>query len=151
MDVNPWKVDSIQAFYLIKCPECTFDTKTETIFQEHAFENHPLSHVLFHKKLENNADISDTIDINEKSLKLKEKFDSPTYNCDPKNKTEPNGKDLLETKSTKVYSKMLLMKSSENNFIFSPVSYLIMWVYESPKEFWKNSHFENMRADFLRR
>ena len=23
--------------------------------------------------------------------------------------------------------------------------------HESPKEFWKNSHFENMRADFLRR
>jgi len=93
MDVNPWKVDSIQAFYLIKCPECTFDTKTETDFQEHAFENHPLSHVLFHKKLENNADISDTIDINEKSLKLKEKFDSPTYNCDPKNKIEPNANE----------------------------------------------------------
>ena len=137
MDVNPWKVDSIQAFYLIKCPECTFDTKTETIFQEHAFENHPLSHVLFHKKLENNADISDTIDINEKSLKLKEKFDSPTYNCDPKNKTEPNGKDLLETKSTKVYSKMLLMKSSENNFIFLPVFYLIMWPMKAPKNFGK--------------
>ena len=137
MDVNPWKVDSIQAFYLIKCPECTFDTKTETIFQEHAIENHPLSHVLFHKKLENNADISDTIDINEKSLKLKEKFDSPTYNCDPKNKTEPNGKDLLETKSTKVYSKMLLMKSSENNFIFLPVFYLIMWPMKAPKSFGK--------------
>ena len=34
--------------------------------------------------------------------------------------------------------------------------YLIMWVmkgraHESPKKFWKNSHFENMRADFLRR
>ena len=23
--------------------------------------------------------------------------------------------------------------------------------HESPKEFWKNNHFENMRADFLRR
>ena len=23
--------------------------------------------------------------------------------------------------------------------------------HESPKEFWKNDHFENMRADFLRR
>ena len=38
MDDNPWKVDSIQAFYLIKCPECTFDTKKETLFQEHAFD-----------------------------------------------------------------------------------------------------------------
>ena len=94
MEENPWKVDSIQAFYLIKCPECTFDTKQETLFQEHAFENHPLSHVLFHKKLENNATISEpgeTIDISEKSLKPEEKFDSPIYNCDLKNKTEPNG------------------------------------------------------------
>ena len=24
-------------------------------------------------------------------------------------------------------------------------------VHESPKEFWKNNHFENMRASFLRR
>ena len=95
MDDNPWKVDSIQAFYLIKCPEFTFDTKKETIFQEHAFENHPLSHVLFHKKLEN-ADIGDTIDINEASSKLEEKFDSPTSNFDLKNKTEPNGIETNE-------------------------------------------------------
>ena len=33
-----------------------------------------------------------------------------------------------------------------------PVFYLIMIVgHESLKEFWKNSRFENMRADFLRR
>jgi hypothetical protein len=39
------------------------------------------------------------------------------------------------------------MKSSGNKLIFLPhyVSHEIL------KEFWKNSHFENMRADFLRR
>ena len=50
-------------------------------------------------------------------------------------------------KWTKVYSKFSLMKSSRNNFIFLP-EYVF---HESPKEFWKDSHFENMRAGFLRR
>ena len=39
-----------------------------------------------------------------------------------------------------------LMKNSGNNFIFLP-DYV---GHESLKEFWKNSHFENMRADFFR-
>ena len=48
---------------------------------------------------------------------------------------------------TKVFPKFLLMKSSGNHFIFLPdyVSHEIL------KEFWKNSRFENMRADFLMR
>ena len=33
---------------------------------------------------------------------------------------------LFETKMTKVYSKILLMKSSGSNFIFPPLFYLIM-------------------------
>jgi hypothetical protein len=49
-------------------------------------------------------------------------------------------------KSTKLYSKILLVKSSENNFIFLP-DYVS---HESLKEFWKNRHFENMRAGFLK-
>ena len=32
----------------------------------------------------------------------------------------------FETKSTKLYSKMLLVKSSEDNFVFSPAFYQIM-------------------------
>ena len=36
-------------------------------------------------------------------------------------------------KMTKVYSKILLMKSSRNNFLFSPVFYLIMCLIEAPK------------------
>ena len=46
-NVNPWQVDSIRAFSFLKCPECTFDTKEEESFQDHALENHPLSIVLF--------------------------------------------------------------------------------------------------------
>ena len=50
MAFNPWKVESIQAFYYLKCPECEFDTKEENCFEDHAIENHPMSHELFGKK-----------------------------------------------------------------------------------------------------
>ena len=52
MDINPWQVDSIQAFYFLKCPECSFDTKEENYFHEHALQNHPLSIVFFGTKSE---------------------------------------------------------------------------------------------------
>ena len=50
MALNPWQVESIQAFYYIKCPECKFDTKKESNFEDHAIENHPMSYELFGKK-----------------------------------------------------------------------------------------------------
>ena len=46
---NPWKVDSIQAFSCLKCPECSFNTKEEDWFQDHAVKNHPSSSLLFYK------------------------------------------------------------------------------------------------------
>ena len=52
MDINPWQVESIQAFYFLKCPECAFDTKEENYFHEHALQNHPLSIVFFGTKSE---------------------------------------------------------------------------------------------------
>ena len=52
-------------------------------------------------------------------------------------------------KSTKLYSKMLFVKSSENNLIFLAAFYLYV-SHERLKEFCKNSHFENMRAGFLK-
>ena len=39
----------IQSFACLKCPECDFNTKEETVFQDHAVEKHPLSFVLFGK------------------------------------------------------------------------------------------------------
>ena len=53
MSQNPWAVDSIKAFYFLKCPECDFDTKEENSFETHATKNHPLSLVLFGKKSDN--------------------------------------------------------------------------------------------------
>ena len=49
MSVNPWKVETVQAFYFLNCPECAFKTKTENMFKMHAFSNHPLSCILFEK------------------------------------------------------------------------------------------------------
>ena len=47
MTNNPWKVDSLQAFSCLKCPECPFFTKEENTFANHAIVNHPLSKILF--------------------------------------------------------------------------------------------------------
>ena len=53
MTDNPWQVESIQAFYWLKCPECPFDTKEENHFEIHASKNHPLSYVYFGQKHKN--------------------------------------------------------------------------------------------------
>jgi hypothetical protein len=47
---NPWFVDSLQNFWHLKCPECTFDSKEEGAFKYHAVTKHPLSLVLFGKE-----------------------------------------------------------------------------------------------------
>ena len=60
MSNNPWQVDSIEAFYYLKCPECTFDTQEEFTFQDHAVSNHPLSFEFFGKS-EINIDPGDLI------------------------------------------------------------------------------------------
>ena len=47
MTQNPWQVESIQAFVYINCPECSFKTKEEGFFQEHAVASHPNCFALF--------------------------------------------------------------------------------------------------------
>ena len=54
----------------------------------------------------------------------------------------------LNSNVTKVYSKKSLVKSSQNNFTWILPDYVS---HEISKEFWKSSHFQNMRAGFLRR
>ena len=66
MDQNPWAVESLQAFYFLKCPECDFNTKEDNLFENHATENHPLSFVLFDKKYV--EEDFDSIDIKEEPL-----------------------------------------------------------------------------------
>ena len=66
MAQNPWAVDSIKAFYFLKCPECDFDTKEENSFETHATKNHPQSFALFVKKCV--VEDFDTVDIKEEPL-----------------------------------------------------------------------------------
>ena len=47
LDKNQWKVESIQEFSCLKCPECIFFTKEQNYFEDHAIANHPLSAILF--------------------------------------------------------------------------------------------------------
>ena len=86
MDMNPWQVESIQDFSFLKCPECTFDTKDEDTFQDHATESHPLSFVLFEKTLKVEC-FENLYTIEEHSLDITEA---------PGNETKPK-KILLST------------------------------------------------------
>ena len=53
---NPWHVDSIQVFLVLKCPECMFTSKEEHTFQDHAIRNHPMSSELFGKTFFNDSE-----------------------------------------------------------------------------------------------
>lgn len=45
--LNPWLVDTIEAFSFYCCPECTFKSNEPNFFQNHALKNHDLSKSLF--------------------------------------------------------------------------------------------------------
>ena len=55
--INPWSVDSIQDFYIIKCQEYEFNTgiKEENRFQNHVVENHPTSFAFFENLSDNSG------------------------------------------------------------------------------------------------
>ena len=79
MDINPWQVKSIQEFSFLKCPECTFDSKDEDTFQDHAIENHPLAFILFGKPLKEEC-YEDPITIVEHKLEREEDWDYTNEN-----------------------------------------------------------------------
>ena len=49
--INPWQVDSLQAFTYLCCPECVYRSQEETSFQAHALQNHPNSLVFYSNKV----------------------------------------------------------------------------------------------------
>jgi len=86
---NPWKVESIQDFSCLKCPECTFFTKKENYFENHAIKKHPLSTVLFDEK------ISDEKYFREIKDKVKNKVQVDVNHIDVDNiKKEPTDLDM---------------------------------------------------------
>ena len=62
---NSWKVESIEAFYFLKCPECMFLTQKDNSFYRHAIENHPMSFTLFRKSEWNENIILDSQQMDE--------------------------------------------------------------------------------------
>ena len=50
--MNPWLVESIQAFSFLNCPECDFRSKEENLFAYHAAKHHPLSTAFYEKQIE---------------------------------------------------------------------------------------------------
>ena len=67
---NPWEVDSLEAFSYLKCPECTYDTKNENNFKDHALETHPLSFEFFGKHFQEDELTLD--DKTKSEIKIKE-------------------------------------------------------------------------------
>ena len=98
---NPWQVDSIQAFTCLKCPECTFFTKEDLIFQDHAKKNHPLSLTLFIESKENVSQTTETIkpeqlDSPEFSISIKQELDETNiYVSKSENKPVDHGNKQL--------------------------------------------------------
>ena len=91
MHENPWKVESVQAFSCLKCPECTFFTKKENNFENHALRNHPLSKVLFDKLIYPTGSLQDYVvkkeipnDMNDVGIK-EEPTELSDYEKDPLN------------------------------------------------------------------
>ena len=73
MDVDsPWQVESIEAFYVLKCPECTFYTKEDKGFHDHAVKNHHLSFLFFGKPCEEILDLPIKIEKPENSFENEE-------------------------------------------------------------------------------
>ena len=72
---SPWHVESIQAFWFLRCPECPFDTKEEYIFQDHAVENHPGSFALFGKTVKEET-LDNAYEIEDQNSDFHDNFDN---------------------------------------------------------------------------
>ena len=107
MDVdNPWQVESIEAFYVLKCPECTFYTKDDKGFYDDAVKNHHLSVSFFGKpKVE--------IINHGKSLDLPIKIEKSEKSCE-KEKTETLSEKTLKTIAEDSNGKIELKGSKSN-------------------------------------
>ena len=92
--LNPWLVDTIEAFSFYCCPECTFKSNKPDFFQNHALKNHALSKSLF-----------DNTNLEE--IKVKVKLEN--FEIEPGSQIE-----YLSETETKVKSSSLL-KEEENN------------------------------------
>ena len=110
---NPWQVESIEAFYFLKCPECMFFTKADSSFYKHAVENHSLSFVLFGKPVISKELLAQKGILNEEHIELKQ-----TKNCDQEllfsEETKPLKEKEKETEIVSMTDLEFLNNSKEN-------------------------------------
>ena len=124
--INPWTVESIQAFSVLKCPECTFDSKKENIFQHHAIENHPLSFVLFGQELKQEQ-IYEVKDLN---FNWKETISAPVT--------------ILNSKDKEEFSHSKSINEISNSGIKIKEEPIDSRIYSSLEDFVDNERFENV-------
>ena len=102
--LNPWSVESIEAFNFYCCPECNFRSNEANFFQVHALQNHDLSQALF-----NNLDLDIKVDI-----KLEQSETEPEIQLGIND--EKNGTEEQQCKPRTSFSKFSYMFLNSNNF-----------------------------------
>ena len=126
MSFNPWQVDNIQEFYVLKCPECNFIHQEESSFQAHAVENHPLSAEFFGKKTEigsfqkstseKKRKIS-TVDNKGCSIESKPRKNPKIDDCNQKNESNddliPIKEEIFVTRIDQEISEQILQKEND--------------------------------------
>ena len=108
MSINPWQVESIQAFYFLKCPECTFTNKEESDFQTHAIENHPLSATFFEKSNLTIQEIG-TLDGSNKNSESSDSFieiKEEVFETGNDYENLENSKEIFQTENNSIVIKM---------------------------------------------
>ena len=99
---NPWQVESILAFYCIKCPECEFYSKEENDFIHHANEYHPLSCILFDQETSNSTPYNYNEEIDNAHIKQEQVSDIDDYYSYPDvfmNQYENENNESIEIKT----------------------------------------------------
>ena len=138
MSINPWQVDSIQAFYFLKCPECNFTNREESNFQNHAIENHPLSIPFFEKydfaieEIGNFDNYNETNDpLNTVKQELFETYDD--YEVSEQTFLTENNTDIIKREEEFTGEENFLSNSNiktENKFLDSDLEFK----YETPNK-----------------
>ena len=108
MDINPWQVESIQAFYYLKCPECEYNTTDEINFEDHAVGNHPLSRILFSEQIVKKGHFKEEFD-NENVKEEPVSYPDEMENC---TNFESSSTDLVPGPEN--YPEVLMTESYEN-------------------------------------
>merc|ERR1711862_668499 len=96
MSDNPWVVDNLKDFWFMNCPECVYKTKTEDSFQDHAFENHPSSFVLFDTYAKSVTTEQDSIGPESDKIEQNDTNFSLNYEGNSKIEDQPKSDKTLE-------------------------------------------------------